>query len=229
MAGLFRGEQRFLHLPLGTRPRLVVVAAALVLAFTMVFPLWRLTMFAPQYPEGLRLDIYASGLQAGREGQDLAEINILNHYIGMRDLSNESFAEFQWMPFVIGGLGLLFLRAAVLGEMKTLVDAIAVYLYVAMFSLWSFAHQLYAYGHDLSPSAPVTVPPFMPPVFGSKQLANFEVYSYPAAASYALVAAGILLFLAAWLAWRERAAPEKVGDASSTRDQRTVAARAAGR
>ena len=38
--------------------------------------------------------------------QDLREINVLNHYIGMKDLVNESFTEFQWMPFVIGALGL---------------------------------------------------------------------------------------------------------------------------
>jgi len=228
MTALFRGENQFLHLPLDVRPRLLVVAAAGLLAVSLMFPLWNMTMFAPQYPDGLRLDIFASGLEAGRDGQDLKEINLLNHYIGMRDLSDESFAEFQWMPFVIGGLALLFLRAAALGEMKMLVDALVLYLYFAGFSLWSFAHKLYTYGHELSPTAAVKVEPFMPPVFGAKQLANFEVYSYPAVASYLLIAAGALLMAAVWLGWRESAAIEKVAHAGVD-SPRTVPARLPGR
>ena len=73
-------------------------------------------MFAPQYPNGLRLDIYSHTLVGGNGGQDIKEINLLNHYIGMHDLAVEDFTEFKWMPFVLGGLALLFLRAAVLGH-----------------------------------------------------------------------------------------------------------------
>ena len=43
----------------------------------------------------------------------------------------------------------------------------------------------------------------MPPIFGYKQLANFEVYSYPGIASYALGAAMLLLLVSAVLAWRQ--------------------------
>ena len=48
-------------------------------------------MFAPQYPEGLRLHIYAWKLDGGNHGQDIREINVLNHYIGMRDLQSSDF------------------------------------------------------------------------------------------------------------------------------------------
>ena len=109
MTRLFVRQRAFLDLALDFRPRLMIAAAALLLAAVVSWPLWNMTMFAPQYPDGLRLDIYASGLEAGRNGQDLKEINLLNHYIGMRDLSNEHFQEFQWMPFVIGAIGLLIL------------------------------------------------------------------------------------------------------------------------
>ena len=60
-------------------------------------------------------------------------------------------------------------------------------LYFSVFSLWSFGYKLYSYGHTLAPTAVGQGRPFMPPMFGYKQLANFEVYSYPAAASYAMV------------------------------------------
>ncbi|MBK8598775.1 MAG: hypothetical protein IPN83_25070 [Holophagales bacterium] len=59
-------------------------------------------MFAPQYQDGLRLDIYSYKFEAGNNGQDIKEINVLNHYIGMRDLEPEDFTEFKWIPFVVG-------------------------------------------------------------------------------------------------------------------------------
>jgi hypothetical protein len=168
-------------------------------------PLWNLTMFAPQYREGLSLDIYSHALAAGHNGQDIKEINLLNHYIGMRDLATEDFTEFKWMPFVLGGMALIYLRAVVLGTVKELLDAVVVFFYFGAFSLWSFGYKLYRYGHDLSPTAAVKVPGFMPPMFGSQQIANFEVYSYPKAGSYLLFGVGLLLISAFWIAWRDHA------------------------
>ena len=43
----------------------------------------------------------------------------------------------------------------------------------------------------------------MPPLFGYKKLANFEVYSYPALGSYGLGAAALFLSVALFLSWRE--------------------------
>jgi hypothetical protein len=183
-------------------PRALLALAAGFLALTLTQPLWNLTMFAPQYGDGLRLDIYAHGLEGQNKGQDLKEINILNHYIGMRDLSNDDFTEFKWMPFAVGALGLLFLRAAVHGTMTALVDGLVLFCYFGAFSLWSFGYKLYQYGHNLAPTAPVKVDPFMPPMFGYKQLANFEVYSYPAPGTYFMIATALLLFGAMFLAWR---------------------------
>jgi copper chaperone NosL len=194
---------RFLDEPLDLPPRLLMLAAAVCLAATFFLPLWNLTMFAPQYPDGLRLDIYSYTLQGGNNGQDTREINVLNHYIGMRDLTVEDFTEFQWMPFVIGALGLLILRATVHGSVAALVDVLVLFVYFGGFSLWSFGYKLYRYGHDLAPNAAVKVPPFMPPMFGYQQIANFEVYSYPQAASYAMGASLLLLAVALLVAWRE--------------------------
>jgi hypothetical protein len=199
-------SQKFLETPLGIAPRGLVLAAALLLLPAYFFPLYEMTMFAPQYPDGLRLHIYSYRLDGGNEGQDIKEINVLNHYIGMKDLVADDFTEFKWIPFVVGALGLLFLRTAVVGRMAALVDVLVLYLYFGLFSLWSFAYKMYWYGHHLSPAAAVKVDPFTPPLFGYKKLANFEVYSYPGTASYALAAVAVLLALAVYLAWRQRKA-----------------------
>jgi hypothetical protein len=192
----------FLHAPIGAGPRLALVLAAGLVVTAHFFPLWNLTMFAPQYRHGLRLDIYDNALVGGNRGQDVTEINVLNHYIGMRALATEDFTEFKWMPFVLGGAALLFLRAGVLGTVKELVDATMVFTYFGAFSLWSFGSRLYRYGHELAPNAPVKVDPFMPPIFGFQQIANFEVYSYPRAGTYVLLAVAVSLAVALWLAWR---------------------------
>ena len=160
-------------------------------------------MFAPQYQDGLRLDIYSYKFEAGNRGQDLKEINVLNHYIGMRDLEPENFTEFKWIPFVVGIMGLLFLRAAVFGHMAHVLDVLVLYAWFGLFSLWSFGYKMYRYGHDLDPKAAMNVDPFMPPLFGGKQLANFEVFSYPQAGSYTLFVAMIFLALAFYIGWRE--------------------------
>jgi hypothetical protein len=193
---------RHLEIRVGFAPRLLLVAAAALLGVTLLLPLWNLTMFAPQYGDGLRMDIYAHTLQGGRNGQDIKEINLLNHYIGMHDLANEDFTEFKWMPFALGALALLMLRAAVHGSMASLVDAFVLFMYFGAFSLWSFAYKMYTYGHTLAPGAPVKVPPFTPPIFGYQQIANFEVYSYPRAGTYVMLAAGAALITALILAWR---------------------------
>ncbi len=210
MHRLLDALNRHLDVKLGIAPRLLLILSAALLAVTLTQPLWRLTMFAPQYPDGLRMDIYTQQLKGAHDGQDIKEINLLNHYIGMRDLTTEEFSEFKWMPFAIGVLALLFLRAAVLGTMGTLVDSAVLFVYFGAFSLWSFGYKLYVYGHNLAPTAAVKVPGFTPPMFGYKQIANFEVYSYPQAGSYLMAAAAGLLMAAVVVGWRsaraERAA-----------------------
>ena len=204
MQATLNRPSRFLDEPVSLSARLMLLAAAGLLVATYFFPLWNLTMFAPQYPDGLRLDIYSHTLVGGNHGQDVKEINLLNHYIGMHDLENESFTEFKWMPFVIGALGLLMLRAAAHGTVVALVDVTMLFVYFGAFSLWSFGYKLYQYGHDLAPTAAVKVPPFMPPMFGYAKIANFEIYSYPRPATYAMAGVGLLLIAALALAWFAR-------------------------
>jgi len=194
---------RFLEAPLGLAPRALLVLAFVLLVPSYLVPLYDMTMFAPQYSDGLRLHIYSYKLDGGNNGQDIKEVNLLNHYIGMKDLSTDEFSEFKWMPFVIGVLGLLFLRSAVLGKVSHVVDVLVLYVYFGLFSLWSFAYKMYWYGHHLAPTASVKVAPFTPPLLGYRKLANFEVYSYPGPGSYALVAIALVLVAALYLGVRQ--------------------------
>jgi len=199
--GFLARATRFFDAPLTMRSRFVALVAALLLIPAMLLPLYEMTLYSNQFPDGLYLSIYAYTLAGGHttNRDDLREINTLNHYIGMQPLLESDFSEFRWLPLALGTFLILILRAIVIGKMSKLVDLVVMFGYFGAFSLWSFYHRLYQYGHNLDPSAPVKVAPFMPPIFGSQQMANFTVYNYPGAGSYFLFAAILLLVGAVFL------------------------------
>jgi len=194
-------ETKFFDTPIDLRSRVLILLAALFLLPTFFFPLWNMTLYSNQFPDGLTLNIYSYKLEGGKtpNRDDLKEINALNHYIGMRALKEDDFTEFKWIPFFIGGAMLLALRVIVLGKMSKLIDLLVVLTYFGLFSLWSFYHKLYLYGHELEPTAAVKVPPFTPPMIGHNTLANFEVYSYPDIGSMFMALVPALLIAAVWL------------------------------
>ncbi len=191
-------ETAFFDLPLSLGSRFFILLAVIALVPAFLFPLWNMTFYSNQYTDGLQLHIYAYQLEGGKthDRDDLREINSLNHYIGMRPLLESDFSEFAWIPFALGGLILLSLRATVIGKMASLVDVFVLCTYFGLFSLWSFWHRLYFYAHNLDPTAAIKVPPFTPPLFGTKVVANFTIYSYPDIGSYALIGFSVLLLLA---------------------------------
>ena len=195
----------FFEITLDLRGRILVLIAALSLVPTFFFPLWTMTLYSNQFPDGLELYIYSSKLDGAKSParDDLREINSLNHYIGMRELKEDDFTEFKWIPFAIGGMILLAFRVIVLGRMSKLLDLFVLFTYFSLFSLWSFYHKLYLYGHDLAPTAAVKVPPFTPPMFGHETLANFEVYSFPGVGSYFMAVVPLVFLAALWLAKKQ--------------------------
>lgn len=184
--------------------RLMLLVALLAVPFMFAFPLWTMSFQSNQYPDPLRLEIYIDHLEGQKTPRrdDLREINSLNHYIGMRPLLESDFSEFLWMPFVVGFLVLITLRSLVFGSIKDLVDIVVLSLYFGGFAAWTFYSRLYEYGHNLDPSAAVTVEPFTPPFFGRVRVANFWIESYPGGGSYAMIVFGVFLGAALFVAYR---------------------------
>jgi hypothetical protein len=181
------------------RARLAVLGAGFLLIVAQFFPLWKITMFANQFPEGLRLSVYSYKLVGGNGGADLQGINILNHYIGMRDIQAADFVEMKFIPFALGFFFLLGVRAATFAKVRDVIDLAVLFLYFSVFSFGVFAYRMYTYGHQLDPEAAIKVARFTPPVFGHQRIANFDVYSFPGFATvllgvYALAVVGILVW-----------------------------------
>ncbi len=194
--------EEFLNQPIrfGSRIALALLVIPLALSFTR--PLWRISMEAPQYPQGLYMDVYAYKLGAGHAGHDIEEINELNHYIGMRRIERSQFADLDWIPFAFGLLVILTLRAAAIGNVRTLIDLSVITGYITLFAFVRFVYKLYVFGHDLDPHAPVTIVPFMPGIVGTKQVANFTTHSWPNWGTALMgIFAGGVLGITVWHLW----------------------------
>jgi copper chaperone NosL len=181
--------------------RIITIVCALSLIGVLFLPIWRIELSAPQYPEGLALEIYASKL-----GGDVEVVNGLNHYIGMRTLHEKDFIEFAILPYIIGAFVVFGLLAGLVNRRWFFITWVACYLLFAVVAMIDFYHWEYNYGHNLDPTAPIQVPgmSYQPPLIGYKQLLNFGAWSVPDAGGWIFIGTGVLMVLAGWLELRKK-------------------------
>lgn len=172
------------------------VAVALWVA-AYFLPWWQFYLFAPQYPKGLVLDISLTGL-----GGDFKEINMLNHYIGMKGLDEAAALERQ---LAVYGVGLV----AVLSTVFTLVMgkrwSWLVLLPGLAFPLGFIADSmawLYHFGHTLDKHAPLNIPAFTPAFFGWGKIGQFSTYAMPLPGFW--LSLGALAAMLVAMVWRYR-------------------------
>jgi copper chaperone NosL len=181
--------------------RLLIIAASLLLSLTYFFPLWEISLEAPQYPEGLGLEIWINQMQGQNPG-DLGKINNLNHYIGMKTIHPESIKELTVMPWVMRGLMLFGLVVALIGRRRLLAAWLVLFVIVAAAGFVDFYLWGHDYGHNLDmENAIIKVPgmTYQPPLIGSKQLLNFTAHSWPGTAGW--VAVGVFVISAVIYLW----------------------------
>jgi len=173
--------------------RVLLLIASVLLFVSIFYPLWRIELTAPQYPEGLVLQLHADKL-----GGNVDIINGLNHYIGMKTLHAENFIEFSVLKYIFIGFAVLGLLCLIVGKKKGLYAFFISFIVFVVLAAADFYRWNYNYGHDLNPDAAIKVPgmAYQPPLLGYKQLLNFGAYSIPDIGGWMLTAAGLLLFIA---------------------------------
>lgn len=172
---------------------LLALAAGLTLS-ALALPLWRIQLSAPQYPEGLGMEISARTVRGATE-HDLESINALNHYIGMKTIDPEEIEELEVIPWLIAGLGVAGFTAALIGRRRIAIAWLASFAIAGAVGLWDFHHWEYEYGHDLDYEHAIIKVPGMtyePPLIGSRQLLNFTASSWPAPGSFVIGAAFVI-------------------------------------
>ena len=182
-----------------TRGRIVRLAAAFgaaaLVAFSSQLPLWTMSMKAPQYPKGLRLSAYGSGMVG-----DLRELNIINHYIGMPPIEPQPPLETAAFPIAVAALVGLCLLAPVHRWLRRLAILATIAMPIGI--LIDLQWWLYTFGHSLDPKAPIRLKPFTPLVFGTSKLGNFVTTSSISWGILCLLAAAALLLVAGRLSRR---------------------------
>lgn len=183
-----------------TQSKIIIIIASLLLITAFFFPLWYIDLEAPQYPEGIGLEIWLNKI-TGQNPHDLENINGLNHYIGMKKIEPDAIPELTIMPFVIIFMIAFGLTAGILGKRTLVYTWIALFFIVAAVGIYDFYLWGYDYGHDLNPNAAIKVPgmAYQPPLIGSKMLLNFNAVSMPDIGSWILVAVVLLAVIALFL------------------------------
>jgi copper chaperone NosL len=177
-------------LPLQSRILLAVASLAVVACYYL--PLWKIALWAPQYPEGLAMTIWYNNV-----GGDVDVINGLNHYIGMKHIKVEMFPEFLFLKYIIAGFILWGLFVSLMGTLRWLKIYVGSLIVGAIVALADFYRWGYDYGHNLDPTAPIQVPgmAYQPPVVGYKDLLNFTALSIPDTGGWIIVGVGVLAFV----------------------------------
>ena len=181
---------------LSVTSRILVAFASGALIAVFFLPAWRIDLFAPQYPEGLTMNIWINGFTG-----DVDIINGLNHYIGMKHITVDMFPEFKYLPYVVGFFMLLGMAVSISGNRKFLLLYLGLTVLGGALAMYDFYQWGYDYGHNLDPTAPIQVPGFsyQPPLFGHKRLLNFDAYSFPDVGGWIVIGAACLAF-AVWFA-----------------------------
>jgi copper chaperone NosL len=198
--------------------RILVMTASLALLLIYAFPLWSISLEAPQYPEGLGMKIWVNTI-TGESTHDLRNINNLNHYIGMKTIEPDAIRELAIMPWAVGFLVISGLVVAAAGRPWLLYGWFGLLAVLAVAGLVDFWLWQYDYGHNLSPDAAIKIPgmSYQPPLIGSKSILNFRAHSWPAPGGWAAFGAGFLGALAVFLEVRARRRGRSSAEASVAR------------
>jgi nitrous oxidase accessory protein len=148
---------------------LLLAAAAAVLS-SVFFPYWYLTVKAPQYPKGLHIQVYLSHVTG-----DIAEIDNLNHYIGMRPLGEAAKLE---KKLALPGIALIVFCLTLAVFISTKFSILLILPTIVLPAI--FAADLYLwlrdFGLHLNPHAALSssIKPFVPPLLGPGKIAQFH-------------------------------------------------------
>ncbi len=185
---------------MGNLSRVIIAIGSLAMCIMLFVPAWSIYLIAPQYPEGLSMQIWLNKITGQVE-----IINGLNHYIGMKQINVSMFPEFTFLVYILGFFVLFGLVIAITGNRKLLFIYLILSVLGGAAALVDFYMWGYDYGHNLDPAAAIQVPglSYQPPLIGHKKLLNFDAYSYPDTGGWVIVAVTGLFFIIWFIEWRK--------------------------
>jgi copper chaperone NosL len=185
---------------LSNTSRIIIFIGSLAMCIMFFVPAWSIYLIAPQYPEGLSMQIWLYKITGQVE-----IINGLNHYIGMKHIEASMFPEFDFLIYILGFFVLFGVAIAITGSRRLLLIYLILSVLGAIAAMVDFYMWGYDYGHNLDPTAAIQVPglSYQPPLIGHKKLLNFDSYSYPDTGGWVIVAVSFIFFIIWFLEWRK--------------------------
>lgn len=185
---------------MSTVSRIIIAIGSLAICIMFFVPVWSIYLIAPQYPEGLSMQIWLYKITG-----EVEIINGLNHYIGMKHINADMFPEFSFLVYILGFFVLFGLVVAFTGSRKLLFAYLILSVLGAVAALVDFYMWGYDYGHNLDSTAAIQVPglSYQPPLIGHKKLLNFDSYSYPDTGGWVIVTVTAFFFIIWFLEWRK--------------------------
>lgn len=185
------------------KSQILMLVGALLLGSLFFVPMWNITLEAPQYPTPIGMDIWITKI-ADANPHDLKNINLMNHYVGMKEIP-EHIPEFDFFPWVVGVMLLLGVLLAFIGKPNLYLLWFVLMSILGLLGMYDFYLWEYDYGHNLDPHAAIKIPGqgYQPPLFGSKLILNFRALSYPRLGTYLLLLGMSLSVVAFWWGKKE--------------------------
>ncbi len=166
------------------KSKILMLLAALLPLGLFIFPLWNITLEAPQYPTPLGMNIHINDFTDANP-HDIKNINIMNHYVGMKYIP-DAIPEFKIFPAGIIITTIIGLIIAFKAHYKWFLYWFILMCVLSLAGLYDFYLWEHDYGHNLDPKAIMkftnpdgSIMGFQPPLFGSKDILNFKAHSYP--------------------------------------------------
>ena len=174
----------------------MLILAGVVMVGIYFFPIWHINLFAPQYPEGMYMQIWLNKMTG-----DVRNINLLNHYIGMHPIVPDQIPELRYLQWGVAFLIAGALITALIKNIWAIRIYVAIFLACAIGSFYDFWHWGYRYGHELNPHASIIMPgmTYQPPLLGVKHLLNITAWSVPGLGGYLFGVATVLILGALYL------------------------------
>ena len=168
-----------------------MLIGAVLLGGLFLWPMWNITLEAPQYPDPIGMDIHINRFEDANPN-DIKNINIMNHYVGMKDIP-ETIPEFEIFPYVAIGMIVLGIALAFIGKPKLYLGWFILMMILGSIAMYDFYLWEYDYGHDLKENAAIKFTDedgepmaYQPPLIGAKMILNFKAISMPRLGAYAM-------------------------------------------
>lgn len=187
-----------------------MLVGVLLLLSLFVLPMWNITLEAPQYPSPIGMNIHINSIK-DMNPNDIQNINIMNHYVGMKSIP-EQLEEFKIFPFVVIAMVILGLLIGFKANYKMYLVWFIVMAILGIAGMYDFYLWEHDYGHNLSEKAAIKFSnpdgsplAYQPPLFGTKTILNFVAHSYPRSGAYLLFTGMFLSVVAFFVGKKENA------------------------